>query len=177
MVRLSMAERRPAVFWATCGLTSMVLGDMRRHVHGSQLIHEILGVVALVGSERDAPKPVGSFLDHGKGGGALGLAVRLRHATVDDQPVAVLHEGVAHEAELGFPASTFAVEPRRGIRGALVRVVGQALAMEIHLGLAPAGRGLGMVGRSALLEFEALRRGPSLDQGAVDAEMVATAGF
>ncbi len=41
-----------------------VAGDVRRHVHGPQLVHEVLGVIALVGSERDAVGSVGPFLDH-----------------------------------------------------------------------------------------------------------------
>ncbi len=64
--------------------------------------------------------------------------VGLCHAAVLDQAVAVLHQGVGLEAELGFPALSLAVEPRLGISGALVRLVGQGLAVEVDVRVAPA---------------------------------------
>ncbi len=88
------------------------------------------------------------------------------------EPVAVLHEGVPHEAELGFPAPPLAIEPCLGIRDAPVRVVTQPLAVKVHLGVAPAGRRLRRVGRGAVLGPGALHRGRGLDQRAVHAEVV-----
>ena len=108
-----MARRAPVEGGAPLG---GVAGDVERDVQGSQLVHEVLGVIPLVGPERDAVRPVGSFLDHGEGRGALGVAVRLRDAAIDDQPVAVLHEGVPHEAQPGFPAPPLAVEPGFGVQ-------------------------------------------------------------
>ena len=66
-----------------------------------------------------------------------------------------------------------AIEPGVGIRGAPMRVVGQALAVEVHLGVAPARRRLGRSGRrSVVLGPKALHGSPGLDGRAVHAEMV-----
>ena len=65
----SCARRWPSVGrWcsgATCGVTP----------HRAQLVDEVLGVVALVGAERDPSRPVGARLDHGERRHPLGMAV------------------------------------------------------------------------------------------------------
>src|ERR1700678_1491591 len=41
-----------------------ILRHVGRRVHRAQLVYEILGVVGLVGAERDRPRPIGAWLDH-----------------------------------------------------------------------------------------------------------------
>ena len=111
---------------------------MRRHVHRAQFVDEVFGVVALVGAERDRPWPVGARLDHVQRRDPLGVAVGLGQAGVDHEPIAVLHQGMTHEAELGLLARSLAIEPRLRIGRRGVRLVGALLAMEVRLAVAPA---------------------------------------
>ena len=50
-------------------------------------------------------------------GRALGGAASLGHQRIDDQTVAVLHQEVAHVAELGLLAVALAHQPRVGVGG------------------------------------------------------------
>src|SRR3954451_25445377 len=104
--------------------------DVRGDVEGAKLSDEVLGVVALVGPQRDAARSIGAGFDHVEGRDALGVAVRHGQAGVDHQPVAVLHQGMADEAELRLTAGALAVEPGIRVGGALMSVVGAALAVE-----------------------------------------------
>src|SRR4051812_11440424 len=60
----------------------------------------------------------------------------------DHQPVAVLVQGMADEGELRLAARALAVEPGIWAGGALMSVVGAALAVEIAFAVAPMGRRL-----------------------------------
>src|SRR5215204_6613612 len=51
--------------------------------------------------------------------------------------MAVFHERMAHEAQLGLAARPLAIEPGVQIGGALMAVVGAALAVEVALTVAP----------------------------------------
>src|SRR3954463_12689954 len=123
--------------------------DVRGDVEGAKLSDEVLGVVALVGPQRDAARSIGAGFDHVEGRDALGVAVRHGQAGVDHQPVAVLHQGMADEAELRLTARALAVEPGIRVGGALMSVVGAALAVEIAFAVAPMGRRLARAGPSA----------------------------
>jgi hypothetical protein len=104
--------------------------------------------------------------DHGQRGVTLGGARGLAQQGLDDQPMAVLYQQVAHEAELRFLATPLAQQPRLGIGGRGVRGVAAPLAVEVALGIAPAaGRRL-----SARIGLgpEALEAGERLDQRATD---------
>ena len=143
---------------------------MGRRVHRAQFIDEVLGVIALVGAERDRPRPVGARLDHVQRRDPLGMAVGLGQTGVDDEAVAVLHQRMPHEAELGFLARSLAIEPRLRIGRRGVRLVGALLAMEIRLAVPPAAWRRRLA--RAVLRPEALHRRPGLDQRAVDREMI-----
>ena len=106
MPRRAAVDRRRAA--------ARVLRHVRRRVHRAQFVDEVLGVVALVGAERDRPRPIGARLDHVQRRDPLGVAVGLGQTGVDDEAVAVLHQRMAHEAELGFLARPLAIEPRLG---------------------------------------------------------------
>ncbi len=71
-----------------------VLGNVGPHVQVAQLVHEIGGIIYLVGAERHCDGSVGASFDHGQRGHALGMAVGLRLTGVHEQAGAVLHQGV-----------------------------------------------------------------------------------
>lgn len=91
---------------------AQVLRHMRRHPHRSQLVDEVLRVISLVGRERDPPRAVGARRDHIQSGDAFGMDVRGSQAGVDEQRVAVLHQRMADETQLGLLARALAVKPR-----------------------------------------------------------------
>jgi len=96
---------------------------------------------------------------------------------VHHQAVAVVHQDVAHVAQPRLVALGFLVQARIGIGAAGMGVVAALLAFEVDIGVAPSGRGLVVVvvavaGLVAVFALEALVRCPSLDQGAVDAEVL-----
>ena len=64
---------------------------------------------------------------------ALGVAVGFGQTGVDHQAVAVLHQGVTHEAELGFLARALAVELGLRVGRRSVRLVRALLPVEIGL--------------------------------------------
>ena len=74
----------------------------------AQLIDEFLGVLALVGAERDQPQPIGARLDHVQRRDPLSMAVGLAQTSVDDEAIAVLHQRAPHEAQLSFLARPLA---------------------------------------------------------------------
>ena len=81
-----MAERR-LVFQAICGVTDL-----------AQLHHEVRLVEALVAAQRARLRPVGAGCDHIQSRQPLGMAGDPRQTGVDQQAMAVLHQGVADEA-------------------------------------------------------------------------------
>ena len=52
--------------------------DVRAHVHGAALIHEVRRIIGLVGTERDGMRPIRVLLDHRQRGKPLGVAGSLR---------------------------------------------------------------------------------------------------
>jgi hypothetical protein len=107
-------------------------------------------------------------LDQRQCGQALGMARSAGRHRADDQPVVVLHQGVAHETQTHFFAWSFAEEPGVGVGGRGVRGVPAALAMEIVRTIAAVSR----LAR-AILRAEAFRARPSLQQRAINREMLA----
>src|SRR4029077_18852607 len=104
--------------------------------------------------------------DHLFGGLALGRAGRLRHRRRDNEPAAVLHQRVAHEAELGFLAPSLAKKLRLGIGGRGMRAIAALLTVKIPFAV---WAGTGRIVR-AVLRLEALHRSPSRNLGAVHRE-------
>src|SRR5919112_1631876 len=68
---------------------------------------------------------------------ALGGTGGMRGLGIHDQAVAVLHQQVAHIAELGCLSSGFAVEPGIGIGGGGVCLVAPPLAAEVPRAVPP----------------------------------------
>src|SRR5215213_5833792 len=143
-------------------------GHVRGNVDRAQLVDEVLGVIPLVGAERDAPRSVSARLDHVERGDALGVAVGLGEAGVHDQAMPVLHERMAHEAQPGFAAQSLAIEPRVGIGGTLMGLVGAVLAVEVALAVAPGGSPEPSFGRKLFIEAQASISVPSTLPCSVD---------
>jgi hypothetical protein len=83
--------------------------------------------------------------------------------------MAIIHLHVPRVAQLGLFARAFARQPRLGIGGRLMSVVGTPLAMKVHARIA------GIIRRSlALVAFalEAFVPGPRLDQRTVNRKML-----
>lgn len=81
---------------------------MGRHLPGPQVADEGLDVVGLVGPERD-PVPATATVEHRQRRLPLGRAGGMGERGIDDEPVAVLHERVPHEAEPALAAGRLAV--------------------------------------------------------------------
>jgi hypothetical protein len=119
-------------------------------------------------------RPVGAGFDHVQRGYPLGMAAGLGQAGIDKQAVAVLHQAVPHEAELGLLALAFPVEPGVQVGRRCMRLIGALLAMEVCLCIAATatGRRSTRTTRLAILRLDALHRRPGFDQRAVDGEVV-----
>jgi hypothetical protein len=92
-------------------------GQLARNVGSdlvvTQLLHEVLAIVSLVGTQCD-PMLAGNFFHHRHRGLRLGVAVSRSHATVDRQAVAILHQHVPCVRQLGLRAWTLTGPPRLG---------------------------------------------------------------
>ena len=142
--------------------------DMRTDSMLSQVGHELLDVVALVGSERlRTNAPASCPGEHRTGRTVFGLG-RFGDQYVDAQPVAVFHEYMPAVAELRRLAVALSHEARVRIGRALVRGVRALLTLEVdHPGAVAA-----VPGRLTVLALEALERGPRVDERAVDGEVI-----
>ena len=78
----------------------------------------------------------GNIFHHRHRGLRLGVAVSRRHATVDRQAIAILHQHMPRVGQLGLLARTLAGQPRLGVGGRLVGLVAAALTVEINRGIA-----------------------------------------
>lgn len=102
-------------------------------------------------------------VDHGLGRLALSVAISCGDHGVGNQPMTVVSEGVAHVAQpTGVVA--FAVKPSIGIGAGLVRVIAAAFAFEVAAVAAIV---------TAVFTTEAFVTSPSLDECAVNAEVLA----
>src|SRR5450631_47396 len=113
-------------------------------------------------------------LDHVERGRALCCAVGLGQPRIDDEAIAVLHHQMPHVAEFGLLAGTLAEQASVRVGGREMRVVPALLAVEVALGVAPTATMTFSRRRiAAVLRHKALHAGPSLDQGAIDREVLA----
>src|SRR6267154_1582364 len=117
---------------------------------------------------------LGIVLDHVERGRALCCAVGLGQPRIDDEAIAVLRHQMPHVAEFGLLAGTFAEQTSVRVGGREMRVVPALLAVEVALGVAPTATMTFSRWRiAAVLRHKALHAGPSLDQGAIDREVLA----
>ena len=95
MVRLSMAERRPLMFCATCGRTFSVRNSSTK----------LGGIVAFVGAERDRNRSVRIGFNHLQRSQPLGVTRYARHPGIDQQSAAVVHQPMTDETQLRLAMS------------------------------------------------------------------------
>src|SRR4051812_43572376 len=94
------------------------------------------------------------------------MTIRRREPGIDDQPRAVLHQGVADEAELRLHAGSLAIEPGLGVGRALVALVRALRALEVDLEMRPPPEGgssesVSPLGRKLFIEAHASMSVPS----------------
>ncbi len=113
-----------------------------------------------------APGAWRGSVEHRGGGAALRVAVGCGELGVDDEPVAVLGEQMAHEAQRRGGSRGLAEQPRLGIGHRSVGVVAAPPAAPVRPGVAAAARRpprpLRLLG---LLGLELRRRGPGCGAG------------
>src|SRR3954454_3502353 len=149
------------------GAVGRILGDMRGDIHLPQLRHMPGYVEGLVRTERN-PSASWHIAHHDLRRLALGGAGSMRGLGVHDQAVTVLHQQMAHIAELGCLSLGFAVEPRIGVGGGGVCLVAPPLAAEVPRAVSPR---LGCL-IAAVLGSEALHARPGFDEGAINREVL-----
>src|SRR5262245_52846207 len=146
-----------------------VLRHVWRHAFASDALDEGCDVVALVRSQRSSavaviPQPP----QESESLVPLGCPARVGNREADAEAVAVLHQDVPREIQLGFLPLALARQPSLGVGRRRVSVVASVLAPEVHARIARiAVRRLSAL-PLAVLRPEALERGPSLDQRPID---------
>lgn len=134
----------------------------------AQVPDRFLHLIALVGTERlRVNVPAARTREELTRSTMLGLG-RFRDDDIDTQSVAILHEHMPAVAELGRLALALSQESRLGIGRALMRGIRALLAFEVDHTRAV----VTVLGRAAILGFEALERSQGIDQRAVDREVV-----
>ena len=139
---------------------------MRRHLHLTQRLHEVGGVVTLVRTQRVArlERPG----RHLQGRFSFRLASGLCRFNINHQAVTVLHQGVPHVAQARFVARALLEEPRLIIGRRSVRLIAALLPFEVHRRILAAT--FGRLART-ILGHKALHRGPGFNQRPVDRKM------
>ncbi len=150
------------------GTVRRMLGHMRRDLPRPQLLNEWVRVIVLIAAQRDASGG-GRGLDQGQGCVSLRRPRCWRHRRLDDQPVPVLREDMAQEAQLGLLPRGLLVQSRLRIGRRGMRRIRPPLPPKVHTGIA---RILGRWHRGDVrLGLEALLPCPGLDQRAIDGEV------
>ena len=142
-----------------------------------QLVQEGAGCIALVGSQRLQPEAMSPSGPPNQRERLLPFSatVRLAHAHVHDQTVAVLHQDMRGVRQLRPYSLALPSEPSLRIRQGPVRAVAALLAAKVHrrIALVIVVRSIANPRRLASLRPQALHRGVALDHGAVDREVIA----
>ncbi len=145
-----------------------LLRHIRCCLKTAQPVHKDRHVIPLISADGDAADP-GKVFDHLQSRLPFGGSADEGKSIVHRQAAAVLHQGMAHVAELGLFALALFVEPAVGVGSRLMRVIFALLPFEIDLGIATTAFWRPLI----VLVFgaKALHRGPSFDQSAIDREM------
>ena len=138
----------------------VILRHMRRDIELARLFDEPLGVIAFIGTERDA-MAAGQRAEHRYRRVPFGPAGRGYHAGRRHQAVAVLHQHLPTMAELGRVCVALAIHPGLRIGARLMRLVAAFLAMKVTSGIAPDP--IGVVVIAAIFTPVALLRGPGIN--------------
>ena len=91
-----------------------ILRHMRCHVDLTEFGHEILRIKAFIAAQRDLLRSVGMRFYQVPRGQTLRMARGACSNSTDDQAIAIFHQRMPHERQLGFLAASLAVKP--GIR-------------------------------------------------------------
>jgi len=146
---------------------ALALGrHVRRHAGFAAAPDEVSRVVRLVGADR-GPAPA-LAADHAQGRFTLGRTGGRCGVDIDDQAVAVLHQHMGHVHQACPMTRRLAKQSRIRVARRGVGVVDPALALEIHLRVAPGSRRW----PAAIPGPKTLMRSPSVDQRAIDAEVL-----
>src|SRR6202171_3977582 len=145
-------------------LARAVRGDLERAACG----HELTSVVALVGPEGNPPAARQLRLQHRPGAFALGVAVGRLDRELDQETVAVLHQGIGRVTQPRFLARSLLRQLRFRVGGRLMSRVAAALAVEVNRRVAGV---VGRLSRSLVPGLGALERRPGLDQRAIHGEV------
>ena len=138
---------------------------MRQYVHLLQGLDEFLRVIAFIRSQCECCflfMRLARIVDHDLGRFAFGVPIGLRDHGVDHQAVSVVSE-LAHEAQFAGGLA-FAVQPRITVRARLVGLVAAALVAEVGA--------IAVVTILTVFGYKTFVACPSLDQGAVNAEVL-----
>src|SRR5262249_10214222 len=148
---------RPAMFWATCGVTL----SSRRAVM-KPAVSKPLSPATVIRWQPGTSAAMAAAASRS----AVPLASLTRLST--NKPCRFSIQRMAHRTELGLLASAFAIEPCLGVGDRGVGLVAALLAMKVTFAVAARPWRLA----AAVLGPEALHGCPSLDQRAVDREML-----
>ncbi len=141
---------------------------MGGHLAGAQILDKRGHVIGLVRAQGEPVIAGAMAVDQLKRSVAFRRPRGDRHAPANHKAVAVLHQSVAHEGQLAFPAIALAVETRIRIGAAFMGLVGALLAVKVPLRVTPRRR----IVTLASLGTERFRRRPGLDQRAVHREVI-----
>ena len=86
-------------------------GDVRCHLAGAQRGDEALRVEQLIGTQRDTARLRFVAVNQYKCRITLGGSAGMAHLRLNNQPVAVLHQGRSKKAQLAFLAIALAEQP------------------------------------------------------------------
>lgn len=161
---VTRVARGPAIDGAALGLLRHMGRDPGLTHHLDKLRHSVAFVRTQGGT---------GLLDcachHGLGRFPFRRARGMGGLHIHHQPMAVLHQGMTHEAKPGFVALALLVQAGIRVGGRFMGLVRSLLALEDRGRIAPAV--FGWRG-GAILLHQALHGGPSLDQGAVHREVL-----
>ena len=106
---------------------------MRENLSPAQKTDKVLGVIALIGSQTFYPQSFSPLtIEQALGRFPLSAARSLTDFQIDQQPVAVLHQGMRSITQRGLLARPLAHQPTVGVGGGLMGVVATFLAMKIY---------------------------------------------
>src|ERR1044072_5500034 len=137
--------------------------NMRRHAALAQVFDKVGDVKGFVASKRDAAAAFAA-VEHGKSCFAFRNTGCVGQGCIGCEPIALLPQHMAHEAQPALAAIRLAIEPCVRVRGRGMRLVRSLFLVEVTLAVAAKPRRLAR----AVLRPEALHRLPRANQRAVD---------
>jgi hypothetical protein len=149
---------------------------MRHGIQNPQRLDELPSIISFITGHGNA-MPAGKVPNQALCVVPLGGAGSRSEAGSDDQAVAVLHQHMPHETELGLLAFALAEKPRLRVGGGSVGLDQTPFIMKIHYRVATAaalGR-RGVLGAKTLQGGQASMRVPSTVKGSSDSSPVVAA--